>query len=172
MTLYPVVKQDDGSWTASLEVLLYIWNQMKKEGKDKTVFQAGTVQNEIDFIRHMTSPEVYPLIVEHNNDVIGIAWLTGVNKRFGSAMPHFCSFRNGDNYTYQEVIDGGKLVLEFWKSLTDLKILVGHIPAKNKQAIRFSEALGMTRSGEVPGMLAGMDGNRNDAVIYYMNMEN
>lgn len=154
MILIPYVKVNE-EWTIPDELMRGLYQQMRKEGTDKTVFYSGTVKTEEEWMSMAKSGRTHTaVLLQDSGAPAAIGWLNNYSHK--SAHAHWLCFKGiwGTPLT-KEAIDKS---LRYWfhfhadgDPLFD--VLLGIWPEDNKYIRKFAEEAGFTVIGTIPSLL-------------------
>lgn len=157
------------------EVLVDIFNRLKKESLYPVVFHDNPEMTLLEFMNFFSHPTVslqIIVITEYGKfkDLAGIAWLSGVEEFAGKkrAVASFCAFADYQNHTHTNAMGG--FVLDYWFNCLDLDIIVGMTPAANALAVRYIKRIGFSEMCRIPGY-SSLLGKITDCVVTYMNKD-
>lgn len=150
-------------------VLKDIYDKCEDEGTLRTVFYEGRIQNVDQFIAMMKNPVNLPVFVFRGYVPIGFAWLNGCSGYH--AFGHFCFMRESWGKDSKEA---AALIMHYWMSMTRddgqpmFDVILGTVPAFNRRACDFVQAIGFKKVGEIPHMMR-VHGERDNACIFYLS---
>ena len=149
-----------------LRLLHHVWSLMVEQDKVKIVFSAGGVFDEVGWVRLMTGRNRYGLCAFKDDQLVLTSWLTDFGA-VGTAYVHFCGFG-----ATRAVLEGGKAAMSYYEKLPGLKVMMGLTPSWNRPAVKFSEAMGMTRLCTIPKILPRRYSlDRDDGILTTRLME-
>jgi len=147
-----VFEPDKRTWSIPDQLMAQVFVKMHDLGIDRTVFVNGTVINYLQWLLFCQAKGNVVNIVGNEKEVEAVTWLNSFG--FNYAFGHFCFFPQtwGKNS-----VELGKMVLKYWFEdlSTDawgLDVIMGQVPANNERAIDFTDKLGMSPLGTVPGI--------------------
>lgn len=170
--IIPYVKDPETrQWSIPETLMAGVFNKMHELKLDGTVFVNGTMVNHLQWLIFVQHPSNVVNLIGDEKEVEGVTWLNafGYNYAFG----HFCFFPStwGKNS-----VQLGKMVLRYW--VNDLKsgdwgldVILGQVPAGNDRAVAFTQKLGMTSMGVVPGIKYCKSGEAEGAYFCYATRE-
>lgn len=152
--IWPYAKDPEtGEWSIPDTVMLGVWHEMVKDGRNKTVFYSGGMASPQEWMQWVQSEFNYPLLVIDTREkkIVFVAWFNSVVDRI--CFAHFCGIGKG---TYRpEIVD---LVMEYWSAFTApdgstyFRCILGMIPETNEKAIKLAERGGFVFIGTIPGI--------------------
>ena len=164
----------DGTPTVPEDLLRFIWAEMVKSGRHRTVFYDGHVADEAAWLRFILSPSNSVCLAVDMQAMapLVIAWLNGPGPNF--AFGHFC----GLGKPGRKIIEAGIEVLRVWSRLRNsvgarfYQIVLGLVPESNEHAQRYIERLGLRRIGIIPKVCRQAYEDRFEGgVLWYADME-
>ena len=159
--IWPVVKMDDGLWSAPDVMLEGIWKQMVEEGRFNTLFYTGYVRTLADWMDWCKTPaNLMQIVVDvGRTKLAAVTWLNNIKD--GTAECHFCML----GPPHPEL---GRTVLEYWSALPGVKVIVGCTPENYTTAIKYAKRIGFKEAGMIPQALnMAYEGCRVGAVMTY-----
>lgn len=137
----------------------------------RRVFWDGSIADARSFIEFMKRPGNIVTLLFKGGRCAGYAWLTGLCSNY--AFGHFCFLRS---VWGPQADEAGRMYLDYWFSFPGndgplLDTILGMVPGFNKLAHQYVERIGFQRLGVIPGMLRNKQGDRDDAVIFYLRRE-
>ena len=166
LTVWPYLK-NEGLWSIPDPVMIGVRDKMCELDRVKPTWYDGSIVSQEDFISFVQDPYIFPSLVVDRDEVQFklLAWLSEFNN--GVARGHFCYLGKYD-------FDAGKMVLNFWKKLGTLKVIVGTTPESYKIVLKIIERLGFHAIGSIPDCCNMIYLNRREAgvISYYLMGEN
>ncbi|WP_321404022.1 hypothetical protein [Maridesulfovibrio sp.] len=139
----------DGVRTFPDKYMSGLYEQCVDEGHAQTVFYEGTVRNADDFLAALKKSVCW--VIAWNDVAVAIVWLNRHEGRF--ARMHFIVFNDCPR---RKLIDLGRFT---YRSLLALKeksglfcfdMLLGHVPVRNRVAVKYVLKCGGSLIGELP----------------------
>ena len=125
-------------------VLINVWNQMVKEGRDMAFFYSGAVVNYEQFEQFVRKPDNYVVFIidSRSKEFVMMAVLNAAHHEIANG--HFCPLG-----PYKRGV--GEAVINFWKTLP-LRVVWGTTPVTHGRAVKLVQLLGFTTIGVIPGI--------------------
>lgn len=162
LTVWPYIK-NQGIWTIPDPVIIGVWNKLCELDRVKATWWDASIVTQEDFIKFMQDPFIFPAIIVDRDEVRFkvLAWLSEFNN--GVARAHFCYL---DKYD----LDVGKMMVNFWRKLGSVKVIIGTIPESYKAALKFIDRLGFHVLGIIPQICDMTYLNRREGgvISYYL----
>lgn len=162
----------DGVWTVPESFLIDVFYKLITNDLRDVVFWHGGMGSVADFLEFCQSDRTHlAFVVDQDERCAGFIWLTDVHS--GYAFAHVCLFPSVWGQTERI----GKQGLDYWFSWKDergqplLDTLIGIFPGFNEHVANFGVKLGFTRLGSIPNMLRNENGDRADAVVFYLSRD-
>lgn len=157
------------------EILVDIFNRLKKEELYPIVFHDNPDMNLLDFMNFFSHPTVSLQVLavtegDQIKDISGMAWLSGVEV-FGDrqrAVASFCSFKEYQSPAYTDAM--AAFVFDYWFNCLNMDIVVGMTPAANVLAVRFIKRIGFIETCRIPNY-SSLLGKITDCVITYLDKD-
>jgi hypothetical protein len=141
----------NGTRTATDTYINSLYQTMVKDNLVKRVFVNDQMETSQDFLNHMKSPNILPLIALYEGKPMGVAWLADIKPN--TATAHFCFFKCSWGKLTEEM---GRAVLDYWFGQKDgkynfpFKTIIGMTPERNRSALKYIRQLGFKVLGAIP----------------------
>lgn len=149
IAVIPYVRLSDGEWTIPDDAILAFYHQLQAEHTAQNI-SGNVIHTPAQFLSFMQSGQVFPVIMAHDGEIGGGAWLSHVGK--ASAWVHVAFLRWAHGPLAERM---AAAAFEYWDAMQQngepvLKVLLGSTPASFRPAVSFARRLGFTILGEVP----------------------
>lgn len=167
MKIIPYIEQN-GMRSIPDNVMVGIYDRMKKLGLVEVVFFAGDVDTHEKFLAAMKNPNNIVNVVIKDKIIVALFWLTHVY--YNSAFGHFCMF---PEIWGRQTIKCLRNNIDYWFGFEKdnepiLDVIIGKMPTTNRKAIKFIEKCGFTMVGDIPLIAHGGDKSKRvgDTIMY------
>lgn len=166
ITFQPLTYNTIDGFNLNIDFLRGVFKQIVSEGKLDKVFYDGGVKNEHDFLQIFASPANLAVFSWIDNDFAGMCWINEIQSDHCQA--HYYFTKKSYGAAAKQIATE---VLSYWFSFTNnndeklFKTILGITPRKNKLAVRFNKAIGMTDMGVIPGIA------ENGCHLFYLENE-
>jgi len=163
--LWPFVAMENNFYSIPDAMLYKVYMDLIETGKLSVTFYSGGVVSYQDFLDYVKNPRNHFIFVidAEKKQIIFCAWINNIEHKTA-----FCHFTSIGNSVYRNEI--GELILDYWKSINVLTVLVGIVPVINKTAIKLAEYLGFVPLGVIP-KLCYMENKQQSVggmILYYI----